>query len=268
MKTGYRPSPAHKLGLGALQGLTLTAGPRPDEIVLALPEALDQLHEDCIGNSGAVGICHAMAVALGTPNGPWPELASRDFLYALLRIRSGDSLLDDSGGFIHALVEAVMDSGFPRESQWGPYGSSKDGKPLLETWPYWEAFRDATDQRLVRGAKRITSRGAQRVDDVLTAIASGSVVQWGTRIDDAIFDVKANEVWPGVTTDQPKGHAMLNHAYRTIRRTGKREVGSRSSWTKDYSDNGTVWVSEDAIASPFAADFWVWETLPNFSGNA
>lgn len=267
LKLGYKPSPAHKVGLGPLRELELTAGVLPSEAMIVVPGALDQLHQDCVANSGAVCIQHGQAVALGNPTGPWPELASRPFLYALLRVASGGALSDDDGGFIHSMVEAISHSGFPKESEWGPDGGkTAEGKDLLKTWPEWKAMRAAADQKLVNGARRIVSRTQQRVLDVATAIAGGSLVQWGTMLDQAFADIGAAYVWPGVRGPSIGGHAMYLHGFRRVPSTGRFQFSSRSSWSSGYADNGSAWVDEGAIASSDAEDFWIWDIAPTYSG--
>jgi hypothetical protein len=266
MKLGYKPSPIHKVGLGPLRDIVLTAGPLPKEVAIVVPPALDQLYEDCVANSGAIVLVHGQAVAAGTPTGPWPELPSRPFLYALLRLASGGSLTDDDGGYIHALVEAIAHSGFPKESQWGPYGGKNpngDGKDLLNAWPDWQAFRGAEDQKLVKGARRIVSTGDRRVQDVMTALANGSLVQWGTFLDQRFMSLGRDDVWSGVVGPRGGGHAMFLHAYRTP--TTHVQIASRSSWKSTFADDGSAWVDESAIASPDAEDFWIWDIAPSYS---
>lgn len=255
---GWRPSPAHRLGLGPLQNLELAAGPLPDKAHVALPDALTQLFQDCVANSTAVAVCHAIAVQQGTPEGPWPELPSRGFIYALARLLSGQELTDDDGTYIHAAFEGMAGYGFLQESQWA-YGPDH-----LTQAPDWGALRSAADQKLIRGARRIVSIGQRLILDVATAIAGGLAVPWGTDLDQAFELLNPGEVWPGVRGRVLGGHAMLLHAYRRTP-DGRFQFASRSSWGRDFADNGSGWVDEDAIASNHSDDFWVVEAAPNYS---
>lgn len=262
---GCLPSPDDCLGLGPLMGLELTTGPLPSEADEPLPAALDQQFQDCVAHASAVAICHGQWVAAGRPSAPWPlvaawpELASRAWLYALARLKGGQTLLDDAGSYIWALFDSVAKLGFPRESEWS-YGPHH-----LSAMPDWSAARGSADQKLVNGARRIVSTGDRRVLDVATAIAGGSVVVLGTRLDAQFSDLSASDVWPGLRGPSRGGHAMLGHRFRTVPSTGRKQFGLRSSWGSGYADNGTAWVDEDAIASPNMSDLWLVDLAPQYS---
>lgn len=255
-RLGHKPSPPGRLGLGAAR---LAAGEIRDTY-LALPDPLDQLFQDCVANSGAVAIVRMMAVSLGNPEGPWPELPSRSALYALCRAENGDPLNVDDGTFIHSLWEAVALRGYLPESRWS-YGPEH-----LEVMPDWEASRESDDQRLVKGAQRIVSTGDARVRDVALAITNGDVVQWGTVLDERFTELAAGDVWGGVEGSPIGGHAMLLHAVRSV--AGRLQFASRSSWGRDFADRGSAWVDQDAIASANASDFWIGSTAPAYSQEA
>lgn len=255
---GHVESPADKFGLGPLHGIDLTAGPLPDEWHEPLPDALDQLFQDCVANATAVAICHAQWAADGRKPGKWPEIPSRSFLYAVTRLAGGQSLLEDNGSMIHSAFEAVGQLGFPRESAWD-YGPHR-----LHQAPDWEVLRDSLDQLVVAGAHRIVSTGGRRVLDVATAIAAGSVVVLGSKLDDAFFDLKWSDVWVGCTGTIRGGHAMLAHAFRRTA-VNRLQFALRSSWGTGFADNGSAWVDEGAIASTNTSDLWICELAPQYS---
>lgn len=256
---GYLPSPSQILGLGALKGLELTAGPLPDQASELLPPAWEQSFQDCVANAGEVALRHGQWVQLGRPPATWPEPGSRAWIYAVTRMQAGQSLEDDFGTYIHALFEAVAKIGFPKETQY-TYGPHH-----LKVKPEWNDIRESADQTFVAGARRIVSTGYRRVLDVAVAIASGSVVVWGTVLDAPFEQLGPTDVWPGVMGPEVGGHAMVLHGFRKTA-AGRLVFSSRSSWGPGYADAGSAWVDEDAIASPNAQDFWLVENAPVFSG--
>ncbi len=260
---GLIASPAHRRGLGA--PLHLSAVPIPASASVRLPPPIDQgALGSCTGNSTAMAIQVEMARAAGNPNGPWPELPSRLFLYFNARAEEG-SIGEDSGAMLADVFDAAAKLGFPQESAWS-YPDPNDADALLAkciAQPDWNAYRRAADQRIVAGAHRIDSIGQMLADDVARAIAAGSVVVWGTELDQPFEDLTPSQTWPGVTHSVIGGHAMFLHEYETLS-NGTRRYKTRSSWG-NWCDNGSAWVAQAAITSPRASDFWVVSLLPFYS---
>lgn len=244
---GCKPSPPHKTGLGAPDHL-LGAMSLPEAASVPMPPVVDQgMASSCVGNACAV----AVQAAAGQPFGERP---SRRYVYALARARNGENQLIDEGAQIAEAFGAMAEAGYPPESAM-PY---TDDPIEINAMPAIEALREAIDQApvMVAGAYRITSTGARRVRDVAAAIAAGHCVVWGTELDQPFEDLGPDDVWPGVTRSGIGGHAMILHAYRT-NAAGRTEFASRSSWTADFADGGSAWVSEGAVASTYASDFWI-----------
>lgn len=264
---GYIPSPPSARGLG--HPLHLSAAPIPSEAAVSTP-VVDQLDLGaCTGNSTAVGICTEVSKASGLPPGRWAELPSRLFLY--FNARALESTTDqDAGAMISDIFDAAAKLGYPPESAWSypPRGSSEEEQlAKCVTQPEAMAYHRAADQKLVRGAYRLASTGQQLSDDVARAIAAGSVVVWGTDLDQAFMNLEGMNVWPGVKGPIVGGHAMLLRAYKADpHRAGRRIYGSLSSWDTSFADGGTAWVSQDAIESHHASEFWIVSAaVPNFS---
>lgn len=276
--TGIIFSPDHARGLGA--PLHLAAGAVPDRAYIELPEALDQGRtSSCTGNAAAVALQtemrteafarnadlrlragqypdHHRALLLRIPAPPhivWPELPSRSFLYGIARIEGGNFLTDD-GASLSNLFDAASQVGFPRESAW-PFDPKK-----LTTRPPWDVYQAAADQKLsigLQGAYRLSGS----IDEVKRAIAAGSVIVWGSELDQAFEDLKAGETWPGVRGEPVGGHAMVLHAYEPY--AGGTRLASRSSWTADFADNGSAWVDSRAVS--MAKELWAIALAPVYS---
>jgi hypothetical protein len=254
-KLGYKPSPADKVGLGHPSELLRTTA-RPRDWIVSLPPALDQLFQDCVANAIALSIVEAMGK---DDSGNWRQLPSRSELYALAREYAGQSLEMDEGTYIHSAFEAMAEIGFLPEARWA-YGPEH-----LTVLPDWEAYRESSDQKLtISGAHRILTVEGQRALDVAAAIAAEYTVVWGTRLDPAFMDLRAGEVWPGVTGRVEGGHAMIVHGTRTV--DGRRQYLTRSSWSADFCENGSAWIDQDAIESEDASDFWIVQVANPYSG--
>jgi hypothetical protein len=253
---GLIPSPDHRVGLGHPSHLLGAAVPSAAEVELG--PVVDQGNlGSCTGNSSAVAIQHAMTKAAGLPSGQWTPLPSRLFLYYSARAIEG-STGDDAGAMISDIFEGAALLGVPPESAW----TYSDDIAKATSQPDWNAFRLAADQRMVKGAWRISSSGAQRVQDVKAAIAAGYPVVWGTSLDQPFEELGATDVWPGVTGQEIGGHAML------LWRFDGDVFWTRSSWGAAFADAGSARIAADAVASPNASDFWVVATAANFSGGA
>lgn len=258
--TGYRPSPPEEVGLGSLR--KFAASPVPERSYVDLPTALDQgSSSSCTGNASAVAICAAMARASGLPPGQFPELPSRLFLYYGARAGIGETGRDE-GAMIHSIFDCASKLGVPPESAW-PF-SDKLGDIIRQ--PDWTALQAAADQKIVDGAYRITSVGRERADDVARAMGAGSAVVWGTAMDMAVFDLETNPegVWPGIRGPIISGHAMVLHGHEPWSGTQRRYL-SRTSWGADWGRSGSFWVSEEAVSSSHASDFWVVSMAPEYS---
>jgi C1A family cysteine protease len=249
---GYKPSPPDKIGMGHPHHL-LGAVPTPpsasvrDKIV----EVLDQQDtSSCVAHATTQQVRTALAIQ-GIIS---PPLPSRLFVYFGARAEYGEQKSDD-GTYIHAAYEAMRDMGFPSEDAW-PFS---DDPKLVNELPPWSAFRRAADQRWLAGNYRILTTGTQRVQDVKSALAAGHPVTWGTDLDQAFEDLIPGQVWPGVTGAIIGGHAILIVGYAT----GYFEVCN--SWGAGWCDGGFCRVSEAAIASPKASDFWVATVAPTYS---
>lgn len=240
---GYRPSPMHKLGLGHPEHL-LAAATIPTRAEVVMPPPVDQ---------GAVAIQVAMAHSANLTTGKFLSLPSRLFLYFHARAVLGEIMADD-GAILTDIFESAAKLGVPPESAW----SFSEEMSKITAQPDWAAYTFAADQKIVKGAWRITSTGSRRVDDIKRAIAGDDTVVWGTQLDLAFEDLVAGQVWPGVRGQVVGGHAMVLHKYDGD------VFWTRSSWGQ-WCEGGSARVSADAVASIHAADFWIVETVEPFA---
>jgi hypothetical protein len=275
---GLVKSPRHWKGLGHPHYLSAVLVPPAAEVTL--PPPLDQGDlGSCTGNAFALALQIEMQRARPSLA---VELPSRLFLYFNARKKEG-SEAEDSGAMLSDIFDGAVALGFPPESAW-PYPDPADSGALLEravTEPALSAYERAFDQRIVHGVHRLESVGQALSDDIAAAIAAGQVVVWGTDLDQAFEDLEPGRVWPGVKGPVLGGHAMVLHAYRTVGMKRSvhpheeksvlgavnwpvREFKTRSSWG-EWCDGGSAWVSQDAIESPHASEFFAIALVDRYS---
>jgi hypothetical protein len=226
----------------------------PYAAAVALPPPVDQGQtSSCTGNASAMAFCEAMTNVANLPAGQWVELPSRLALYYAARALRGSAANDD-GAYLSDVFEGARLIGVGPESAW----SFSDDIAKVTSQPDWGYMRRAADQRVTTGAWRITSSGSQRLQDVKAAIATGSTVVWGSRLDEAFLDLPSGSVWPGVRGSVIGGHAMVLFKYEGD------VFWSRSSWG-DWCEGGSARVAAAAVASPDASDFWVVAMAKDYS---
>jgi hypothetical protein len=248
---GYRPSPAHHLGLGHPEHLSEVIIPRNAEVVM--PACLDQGNtQSCTGNGGAVGIQVAMSHAANLDTGKFVPLPSRLFLYYHARFRIGEQSHDE-GAMISDIFTSAAKLGVPPESAW----TFSEALDKVTAQPSPDAYVQAADQKIdILGGWRITSTGSNKVRDVQRAIASDDPVVLGLQLDQAFEDLPAWTVWPGRTGAEIGGHCIVACAYRTTS-SGRIEFKIHNSWGPGWCETGSCWVDSAAIESPEANDLWI-----------
>lgn len=263
---GRIPSPDTERGLG--HPLHLASAPIVEAAAVETP-VVDQLDLGaCTGNSFGVGLQVEMSRALKLV-GQYVEIPSRLFLYGLARALEG-TYKQDAGAMISDVAAGATRLGFPSESAWSyPSKNATPEEQLAKCTADMDpmVFHKAADQKLLKGVYRLASTGQQLADDIARAIAMGSVVVWGTDLDQAFQNLEGSQVWPGVQGEIIGGHAMLLRAFkRHPDHPSQRIYGSLSSWTEDFADRGTAWCSQDAVVNPLhASEHWVIGLVDNYS---
>ena len=259
--TGWRASPKSWRGLGHPNHLRATK--LPPAAYVPLPPALDQGNAgSCTGNSFAIGLKHGMDMVTGAAQAVSAsvrqdyeggvELPSRLFLYGNARMREG-TFDQDAGAMLSDVADGAQRIGYCRESYW-PY---KDDLLSVTTRPSWSAYQHAAGQKVVKGMWRLDEDDSL-IPTIKAALASGQVVVWGTRLDEAFMNLRAGQIWPGVRGREVGGHAMVIHAYddSDVFRT-------RSSWTADFADGGSAQISSEAVSA--GEEFFVIALAPEYA---
>jgi len=206
---------------------------------------LDQVRNDCVGNSVARAIQAAMTVA-GQALAPLP---SRDWIYYLSGVPDGSPAVDD-GRFIRNAFAALASQGWPDEADWS-YG----------TWPAHpgaEAHRAAFDRRSAVGLlfHKITETGEARREPFERAIAHGFPVVGGVQVTDAFEAQSGHSALPVVNAPTLGGHAIAFVSYTPD------GIGFANSWGTSFGAEGFGYLSWDWLALPTTSDLWVVEIVP------
>ena len=267
---GWRPSPpklAHEKPDYTLDAgyIALATTPPPSSSAASLViDILDQGYiGSCTTNAAAQAIraSHVkQLLARGLPldqirRAP-PPILSRLMLYWLARQRWGEAAWDD-GTFIRTVFEQANLFGFCPEAFW-PYDPSKFAQR-----PPTAALVAAIEQRRPTKYVRITSSGANRIDDIKRAVASGYLVEFGTPVTEKFVngdvDFSRPIPTPGAREKRAGGHAMVVAAYDSD------GAVVANSWGTGWGNDGWVTLSWDYIAWGETEDLWIVEAAPPFA---
>jgi C1A family cysteine protease len=211
-------------------------------------------------DQGNIGSCVANAilqavrcshVKQGIAN---PQLGSRLFGYYLSRAYHHQTN-EDSGTFLRLFFSALAKFGFCPESVWS---YSDDGEKFREM-PPMAAFRAAFDQANPTTYRRIAASGADRLDQIKRAIASGYGVCFGTDVDGAFTSNQLSEPIKPPSGNIAGGHAMMVGGYDGD------VFEICNSWGTGWGDGGWCRFSDEYMAWDKTRDLWIVEYAPRYS---
>jgi C1A family cysteine protease len=255
-KLGYMPDPpkkpADKPDLEA--GLMLRAAPPPPPAADIRPLIVDVLNQGSLGSCVANAILQAVRASHVKQGVADPKLGSRLFGYWFSRAYHHQTG-EDSGTFLRLFFQSLTKFGFCPESVW-PYS---DDSETFKKMPPFAALRAAFDQANPTVYRRITATGADRLDQIKRAIASGYAVVFGTSVDSDFCSNKLVEPLLPPRSNIVGGHALLvggydGNAFQIV-----------NSWSADWGDAGWCVFSGDYLADVFSNDFWIVERAPRYS---
>jgi C1A family cysteine protease len=225
------------------------------------------LDQGGLGSCTANAVAQALRAALVHAGVLDPELASRLFLYYFARAAGGDSTQSDTGAYIRANFDILRRLGVAREAVWTYDDTTVDsltGPAKFKRMPPNEAIRDAYEQKVSVGYYRIDSEGEQRLTDIMTALAGGHLVVFGTTVTEK-FGSPGTVALTRPTSDEKVlgGHALTIPGYRWV--AGRRVFLIVNSWGPDYNGTGYCEMDESYITWSASRDFWIVEAFPNFS---
>lgn len=187
---------------------------------------------------------------------PLKEFPSVDGLYTVARafdradqgFMPAQAPLTDNGSIPYCMVQGANQYGVALESQWPSDDLSKiNDEPKLEQL-------EASSAMKFPGYYRISSTGAQRLMDVMQAIANGYPVLIGVHVDEAFELYMGGVAEKSTTPPIPKavnapdltkdlgGHGLCLYGYKTF--PGKVVLlRGCNSWGKEWGDNGLFWAS-------------------------
>lgn len=247
----------------------------PAAALSSIPKSVDHaVSAPGIFDQGDVGSCWAHAASRGISTSlalsgtPLPWIPSMDAIY-----RNARCLMRAAGEFSGALSDTGTDPfyGMQALAQFGVKGmgatvgrysdcalSAVAKEPLL-------GDLEAEAHDLLIGAHQIISSGANRVEDICRALASGSAVIVGVFVDTAFEDWTPSQGPIGAPKDpnDPNGggHALAVDGYDT-RADGSRILTVANSWATDWGDAGRFTAAPAWIEADGAGDIYVLSVTP------
>lgn len=196
----------------------------------------------CVGNATADSVEILNAIA-----GYAPVQLSRLFVYALARLRDGDTTLaNDDGTQIRTAFDVLSRFGICDEYLW-PYDQT-----LVHTSPSIKAQRQAVGHR-IHSYYRIDSTGDQRIADIVTALHAKHPVVFGTLVASEFRSVTDRTPLqrPGQNAQILGGHALIIVGY----------LGGnfliKNSWGADWGSQGFCLFSPEYLTWDNTFDLWV-----------
>lgn len=172
---------------------------------------------------------------------------SRLAVYFLARELMNPAETDrDDGTYVSLAADALRRFGVCEEALW-PFTTDAS---RIRTAPSWSAMRRAYVHK-ISSWHRITTTGTARVEQVITALASGNPVVYGTRIGDEWMKYTAQSAPLGLPTNILGGHATCLEGW-----DGTSFIGE-NSWGTGWGDNGFYKIQPEVIASNNSSDFVV-----------
>ncbi len=176
-------------------------------------------------------------------------------LYYLCRERmSAEETAKDDGTWVSTAAEILTDFGICRSEQDTNREDDRafwpwDPDDLLFKNPTWAAIKEAALHRTDSWA-RITSRGNDRVDDVIMNLAVGNLVVFGTAVDDQ-WDGGKNVIGPAT------GIIRGRHATALCGWRNEGFFWDENSWGTGWGYDGFGMISPELVASDLSDDFIV-----------
>lgn len=202
-----------------------------------------------VRNQGATSSCTAFAmttayrIACLTQLGEDPGEQSALYNYYLSRSYMGwqDS---DGGSTTRAAAKALMRLGTCPVKSW-PFRTKR-----INRAPSWRAYRDAFDERRLRGYYRLDERSNMTVRQIETALSHGIPVVFATDVDEAFM---AHAHWSTIERiDQDKvvgSHAMVIYGSQGG------DFLIQNSWSDAWGNHGRARVTHEFMLKE-ARDLW------------
>lgn len=210
----------------------------------------------CVTQAGA----QAVRAALVRAGNPQAGLLSRLFAYYYARALSPGNTRVDSGTEIRCFFDVIRKIGFCPEAIW-PYDIAKFAK-----MPSADSLRAAFDQKTGIGYYRISTTGAQRIEDICTAIAGGYAVVFGTLLGREFVDYTHGAAPLNPPSGEILGgHGLVVAGYQPGPSPSSVDFDICNSWGEDWGDAGYCAMTDTYMAWGETDDLWIVESAPEFS---
>jgi hypothetical protein len=171
------------------------------------------------------------------------DLSRRQIWYLSREMMNPPRNREDSGTYISFACDVLRRFGVAPEADF-PWNTDYDQSPT------WKSMRKAYLHRIT-AYRRITSEGAQRVEDCKAALAAGEPIVFGTAVGNNWFDYKAGAIIYPTDPNDTDGH----HA-TTLEGWNGQYFLDENSWGNNWGLDGYCMLHPDVIASDTSHDFW------------
>ena len=231
-----------------------------------------------VKNQGQTGRCLAFAFAraaqlrsdvAGVPLLEWPSTTglytvARAYERARQGFTADNTPLTDGGSIPQDMVNGANDYGVANDSAWP---SESEASADINAEPNIEELKAASKGKFP-GYYRISSTGAQRVEDVKQALAAGYPVVIGVQVDPAFEQYAGGIAEPDTMPPIPKavtapdltqdlgGHGLCLHGYKTFP-GGVTLFRGCNSWDVSWGDYGLFWADVTWLCDASVMDILV-----------
>lgn len=240
---GYRKDPANKIYKFFDKNKFSYSGPKDKDVDLrpySSPRHNQTTTSSCVANALIKALEIKKIMKFGHQN--HADLSILNLYWGARSLMFPKETDKDEGTYISLGCDALRKFGVCRESMF-PF----DKNNIFSTPPVM-ATREAYINK-IKSHFKITSKGDQRLKDIILNLNAGNPIVFGTKVGDQWFDYNKNSSAIGIEKDSVGGHAIVCVGYLN----GNFII--ENSWGT-WGHNGFAFVKPEVLEGNDSSDFW------------